>query len=81
MANRLRLHTLESTSKARSGHPTICLSAAEIMSVLFFKVMGFDPKNLDALDNDEFELSKGHSATILYAALEESGVFLTEQLS
>ena len=73
VANRLRIHSIESTSKAGSGHPTSCCSMAEIMAVLFFDVMRFhvsDPRNRS---NDRFVLSKGHAAPILYAAWAEAG--------
>ncbi|MDQ1281220.1 MAG: transketolase [Thermoproteota archaeon] len=73
-ANRIRLHVLHATTKAGSGHPTTCFSAAEIVSTLFFKEMNFDPENMDYFDNDEFILSKGHAAPILYAVLMELGV-------
>jgi len=73
-ANILRLHTIRATSKAGSGHPTSCLSCAEIVATLFFREMNIDPRNIDYLDNDEFILSKGHAAPILYAALAELGV-------
>lgn len=72
-ANLLRMHSLKMTTKAGSGHPTSCFSCAEIMSVLFFKEMNYDPENMAALDNDEFVMSKGHAAPILYAALAEAG--------
>lgn len=65
MADKLRIHSLRMTTAAGSGHPTTCLSAAEIMSVLFFAVMDGD---------DEFILSKGHAAPILWAALAEAGL-------
>ena len=80
-ANLLRLHSLRMTSAAGSGHPTSSLSAAEIVSVLFFHVMHYDPAHLEALDNDEFVLSKGHAAPVLYAALAEAGVIPQEQLA
>ncbi|MEM3479861.1 MAG: transketolase [Candidatus Bathyarchaeia archaeon] len=80
IANILRLHSLRSTTNAGSGHPTSCLSSAEIMATLFFSIINVDPKNLDYLDNDEFVLSKGHAAPILYAALAEIGVFPREKL-
>ncbi len=68
-ANILRLHSIRATTKAGSGHPTSCMSSAEIVATLFFKEMNIDPLNLDCIDNDEFILSKGHAAPILYAAL------------
>ena len=80
MSNILRLHSLRSTTKAKSGHPTTCLSCAEIMSTLFFKEMDVDSKNIDYLDNDEFILSKGHGAPILYAVLAEMGVIPKDKL-
>ena len=72
MADKLRIHSLRMTTTAGSGHPTTCLSAAEIMSVLFFAVMG---------GNDEFILSKGHAAPILWAALAEAGRISREELA
>ncbi|MDO8508253.1 MAG: transketolase [Nanoarchaeota archaeon] len=69
IANILRRDVLESTTEAGSGHPSSCLSCAEIISCLFFKEMSFDPNNADNPDNDEFILSKGHAAPILYSAL------------
>ena len=80
IANILRLHSIRPTTKAKSGHPTSCLSSAEIVATLFFNVMNIDPKHIDYLDNDEFILSKGHAAPILYAALAEIGVFPREKL-
>ncbi len=79
-ANILRLHSIRSTTKAKSGHPTSCLSSAEIVATLFFKVMKIDPDHIDYLDNDEFVLSKGHAAPLLYAALAEAGVIAREKL-
>jgi transketolase len=64
MANKLRIASLDSTTAAGSGHPTSCLSCAEIISALFFSVMG---------PGDEFILSKGHAAPILWAAYAEAG--------
>ena len=61
------------TTKAGSGHPTTCLSCAEIMSVLFFNEMKYDIKNPFNEDSDEFILSKGHAAPILYSSLYHTG--------
>jgi len=79
-ANVLRLHSVRATTKAKSGHPTSCFSCAEIVSTLFFNEMNIDPENLDYIDNDEFVLSKGHAAPVLYAALAEIGVIPKEKL-
>ena len=79
-ANILRLHSARTTTRAGSGHPTTCFSAAEIVATLFFKEMKIDPQNLDYLDNDEFVLSKGHGAPLLYAALAEIGSIARDRL-
>lgn len=80
-ANRLRVHCIRMTTKAGSGHPTTCLSAAEIAACLFFDVMRYDPKKPNHPMNDRFILSKGHAAPLLYAALAEAGAFPTEHLT
>ena len=80
MANRLRRHSLIATTEAGSGHPTSCLSCADLMAVLFFHVLRFDVKNPDLLTNDRFILSKGHAAPILWAAWAEAGAFPVEKL-
>ena len=80
MAQKLRRHSMTSTSEAGSGHPTTCMSCAEIMSVLFFSELRFDPKNPKARNVDEFVLSKGHAAPILWAALKEAGA-ISEDLN
>jgi transketolase len=72
MADKLRIHSLNMTTTAGSGHPSTCLSAAEIMSVLFFAVLGRD---------DEFILSKGHAAPILWAAFAEAGLIPRDELT
>ena len=80
VATRLRIDSVRSTSRAGSGHPTTCLSIAEIMAVLFFDEMRFDPGNPGNPDNDRFVLSKGHAAPILYAAWAEAGLFPRDEL-
>ena len=79
-ATRLRIDSVRSTTEAGSGHPTSCASAAEIMSVLFYSVMRYDPRDPHRRDSDVFVLSKGHAAPILYAAWAEAGAFAREKL-
>jgi transketolase len=74
-ARRLGIYSMISTTAAGSGHPTSCLSAAELVAGAFFYAMKFDPKNPNSPDGDRFVLSKGHAAPLLYAALAEAGVF------
>jgi transketolase len=74
-ARRLRILSMMATTAAGSGHPTSCMSAADLMAGLFFYAMKFDPKHPNSPDGDRFVLSKGHAAPVLYAALAEAGVF------
>jgi len=80
IATRLRIHSLRMTTKAGSGHPTTCLSMAEIMACLFFHEMRFNPRNPFDWANDELVLSKGHAAPILWAAYAEAGAIPLEKL-
>jgi transketolase len=80
-ARLLRIHSLRMTTAAGSGHPTSCLSAAELVAATFFYAMKMDPANPNSLGSDRFVLSKGHAAPILYAALAEAGVFPVSRLS
>ncbi len=81
MARRLRRSSLLSTSEAGSGHPTTCMSCAEIVSTLFFHVMRWDPADPKARNADYFVLSKGHAAPILWAALKEAGAIAEDPLT
>ncbi len=80
-ARLLRIYSLRMTTAAGSGHPTSCLSAAELMAATFFHAMKFDPADPNSLSSDRFVLSKGHAAPILYAALAEAGVFPVSRLT
>src|SRR5256712_13300433 len=75
VATQLRIDSIKSTSEAGSGHPTSCMSAADIMAALFFAEMRFDPHDPRYPGSDRFVLSKGHAAPILYAAWAEAGAF------
>ena len=79
-AHKLRILSILSTTAAGSGHPTSCMSMAEIMSVLFFHEMVWDPQHADASDPDEFVLSKGHAAPVYYAALALAGAISMDEL-
>ncbi|MDX2168182.1 MAG: transketolase [Deltaproteobacteria bacterium] len=79
-AARLREHSLRATSEANSGHPTSCLSAADLVAALFFDVMRYDPLDPGNIHCDRFVLSKGHAAPLLYAAWAEAGAFPVEKL-
>src|SRR5262252_7280270 len=71
---RMRIDSLKATTEAGSGHPSSCLSAADLMSVIFFNEMRFDPNDPRNPANDRFVLSKGHAAPLLWAAYAEAGI-------
>ena len=59
----------------KSGHPGGSLSAADVLTYLYFKEMQIDPQNPQDPDRDRFVLSKGHAAPGLYSVLAERGFF------
>jgi transketolase len=81
IAKKLRRHIITMTGKAGSGHPGGSLSAVDIVTALYFRVLRHNPQDPLWPDRDRFILSKGHAAPLLYAALAENGYFPVEQLS
>jgi transketolase len=79
-ANLLRVHSIRATTKAGSGHPTTCLSAADLVAVLFFHVLRVDLSDPHNPLNDRVIFSKGHATPLLYAAWAEAGAFPVEHL-
>lgn len=73
IATRLRIESIRATTAAGSGHPTTCMSAADLMAALFFAEMRYDPANPQHPHADRLVLSKGHAAPLLYAAWAEAG--------
>jgi transketolase len=80
MAKRLRRHIVTMVGKAGSGHPGGSLSAVEIVTALYFKMMRHKPLDPQWPDRDRFILSKGHAAPLLYSVLAECGYFPVEEL-
>ena len=79
-ANRVRQHIIEGTFNAKSGHPGGSLSAADVITYLYFKEMKVDPSNPKWEDRDRFVLSKGHAAPALYGALAVKGFFPEDEI-
>ncbi|WP_296628175.1 transketolase [uncultured Negativibacillus sp.] len=79
-ACKVRMGVIEGTHCAKSGHPGGSLSAADIMTYLYFSQMNVDPQNPNKPDRDRFVLSKGHVAPALYATLAHRGFFPVEEL-
>ena len=81
IAKRLRRHIVSMIGKAGSGHPGGSLSAVEIVTSLYFKVLRHKPQDPCWPDRDRFILSKGHAAPMLYATLAECGYFPIDELT
>lgn len=79
-ACKVRMGVIEGTYNAKSGHPGGSLSAADVITYLYFRRMRLDPKDPRWEDRDRFVLSKGHCAPALYAALAHRGFFPVEDL-
>ena len=81
IANNVRKGIVTSVHSAKSGHPGGYLSAADLLTYLYFEEMNIDPKDPKKADRDRFVLSKGHTAPGLYSALANRGYFPVEELT
>ena len=75
LASSIRQGIVTATHAAKSGHPGGSLSAADILTYLYFEEMNVDPANPRDPKRDRFVISKGHAAPGLYATLAERGFF------
>jgi transketolase len=80
LARAVRQNSLRMVHAAQLGHPGGDMSAADILTVLFFRVLRVDPKNPRMPGRDRFILSKGHCSAALYATLAQAGFFPCDQL-
>ena len=80
-AREVRKGIVTAVHSAKSGHPGGSLSAADIMTYLYFNEMNVDPQNPDKDERDRFVLSKGHIAPALYSVLAQKGFFPVEDLT
>lgn len=81
LARRVRLHALKMTNIGKSSHIGSILSIADIISVLYGKVMKINPLKPDWSQRDRFILSKGHAGAGVYAVLAECGFFEVQKLN
>lgn len=79
-AKLLRKWSMISTTEAESGHPTSCMSAADLAAVLFDKYFTYDISQPLNIYNDRFVLSKGHAAPLLYTMFGMAGAYPLEEL-
>ena len=81
LAIQIRAHVLRMTHRAKSSHIGGCLSIADLLGVLYGKVLKVNPARPDWPDRDRFVLSKGHAAAVFYATLAEQNFFPLEWLN
>jgi len=81
LTQRVRRHIVQMVYAARSGHIGGSLSATDIMSVLYSRVLRHDPRRPDWPDRDRFVLSKGHCTPVQYAVLAEAGYLPVAELA
>ena len=74
-AAEVRIGIIKAIHSAGSGHPGGSLSAADIVTALYFSEMNVDPENPEMNGRDKFILSKGHAGPAQYAALALRGYF------
>lgn len=80
IARRIRIDIIKAVYNAGSGHPGGSLSAADLITALYFGEMNVDPRNPKMEGRDKFVLSKGHAVPAQYAALGERGYFPVEEM-
>lgn len=80
LANTIRYDTLKAIHVVGSGHPGGCLSATDILTVLYFHTLRIDPTNPKWSERDRFLLSKGHAAPALFATLAHRGYFDIQEM-
>lgn len=80
LARTLRSHSLRMISAAKTSHIGSCLSMADILAVLYGRILHIDPKRPAWPDRDRLIVSKGHAAAITYAAVAEAGFMPRERL-
>lgn len=74
-ALQVRRNVLRMIRASHAGHVGGALSAADIITALYFKIMRVDPKNPKWKERDRFVLSAGHKCLAIYATLAEKGFF------
>lgn len=79
IANEVRKNIVTALHSAGSGHPGGSLSAADMVTYLYFEEMSVD--DMSDPDRDRFVLSKGHAAPVLYGVLAEKGIIPKEDLT
>lgn len=80
LARQMRRLLLQTAHTAGAGHVGGSLSAAEVLTALYFRRLRIDPERPAADTRDRFVLSKGHCGLGLYVVLALRGYFPVEEL-
>jgi transketolase len=80
LAKKIRVQTTLMIHRAKSSHLGSAYSMADLLAVLYGRILRIDPKKPEAAERDRFVLSKGHACAALYAVLSERGFFPKEWL-
>jgi transketolase len=79
-ARQVRRDVVEMVYRTGDGHPGPSMSAADLITALYFDILKIDPARPDWEERDRFVLSKGHACPALYSALARRGYFPPEEL-
>ena len=79
-ARQIRLNVVRMTNRGGSSHVGSALSMADIVAVLYGRILNVDPADPKRPDRDRFILSKGHAGAAVYAALALRKFFPLEKL-
>jgi transketolase len=80
LAQQLRVDPIRCSTAAGSGHPTSCMSAADVMAVLLARYLRYDWQHPDEPTNDHLIFSKGHASSLLYSMFKAAGVISDDEL-
>ena len=80
LAQQLRVDSIRVSTRAKSGHPTSSMSAADLMAVLLSKYLRYDWNNPRLANNDRLIFSKGHACPLLYAMYKAAGAISDDEL-
>ncbi|WP_430442175.1 transketolase [Shinella sp.] len=81
IARQIRLRDLQAVFEAGAGHIGGEMSAIDILTALYFRILNVSPDEPKRPDRDRFVLSKGHVALALYVTLAKRGFIPEEEIA
>ena len=79
-SKKIQMDTMKTIGSLGVGHVGGSLSIADLLAVLYGKVMKYDPKNPKWEERDWLVCSKGHAGPAIYSALALKGFFPESEL-